>query len=281
MIFLKNIIMGVFIGAGAILPGISSGVFCVIFGIYEKLVNSIINFFKNIKKNILFLSPILLGCIIGIVVFGNVLKYLFSTFEIQTKFMTIGLILGCIPSVFKQANNNTNNKSSNNNFRLHYLIYSIISFLIALSLILIENTFEFTNQFTNSFSDNLNFYYLIFSGFCMSCGIIIPGISSTVILMCLGIYFPYIDAISTFNLSILLPISLGVFAGSIFFLYLIKYLFDKYYSQTFYCIIGFVFGSIFILFPNFIFNFNYIISSLLIILGFFISYNLSKKNNNN
>ena len=30
--------MGILIGAGAILPGISSGVLCVIFGIYEKLV---------------------------------------------------------------------------------------------------------------------------------------------------------------------------------------------------------------------------------------------------
>ena len=37
MNFLVNCVKGIAIGAGAILPGISSGVLCVIFGIYEKI----------------------------------------------------------------------------------------------------------------------------------------------------------------------------------------------------------------------------------------------------
>ena len=44
----SNFFKGILIGAGAILPGISSGVLCVIFGLYEKLLNSILGFFKNI-----------------------------------------------------------------------------------------------------------------------------------------------------------------------------------------------------------------------------------------
>ena len=51
MTFLRNCAMGIAIGSGAILPGISSGVFCVIFGIYEKLIDSILNFIKYTKKN--------------------------------------------------------------------------------------------------------------------------------------------------------------------------------------------------------------------------------------
>ena len=47
-----NIIKGIFIGAGAIVPGVSSGVLCVIFGIYEKLLDSVLNFFKDMKKNL-------------------------------------------------------------------------------------------------------------------------------------------------------------------------------------------------------------------------------------
>ena len=57
----SNFIKGTFIGAGAILPGISSGVLCIIFGIYEKLIDSILGFFKDIKKNLKFLIPIALG----------------------------------------------------------------------------------------------------------------------------------------------------------------------------------------------------------------------------
>ena len=50
MNFILDCITGFFIGAGAILPGISSGVLCVIFGIYEKLIDSVLNFFKSPKK---------------------------------------------------------------------------------------------------------------------------------------------------------------------------------------------------------------------------------------
>ena len=54
MNYILNFCIGILIGAGAILPGISSGVLCVIFGIYEKLVNSVLNFFKDIKNNLKF-----------------------------------------------------------------------------------------------------------------------------------------------------------------------------------------------------------------------------------
>ena len=51
MNFFINCLKGIAIGAGAILPGISSGVLCLIFGIYETLLNSILDFFNDIKKN--------------------------------------------------------------------------------------------------------------------------------------------------------------------------------------------------------------------------------------
>ena len=54
MSFISNFIKGIAIGAGAILPGISSGVLCVVFGIYEKLLDSVLGFFKNIRKNFKF-----------------------------------------------------------------------------------------------------------------------------------------------------------------------------------------------------------------------------------
>ena len=47
MNFLVNCVKGIAIGAGAILPGISSGVICVIFGIYENLINNSIKYNKN------------------------------------------------------------------------------------------------------------------------------------------------------------------------------------------------------------------------------------------
>ena len=118
MNFLVNCVKGIAIGAGAILPGISSGVLCVIFGIYEKLLDSILNFFKDLKNNSKFLTPLIIGAGIGILLFSNILNYLLFKFPIQTKSVFIGLILGSIPSLIKEINTKTS-------FKSHYLIYSI------------------------------------------------------------------------------------------------------------------------------------------------------------
>lgn len=50
MKYFYNFLIGILMGFGAILPGVSSGVFCVIFGIYEKLVNSIIHFLRILRQ---------------------------------------------------------------------------------------------------------------------------------------------------------------------------------------------------------------------------------------
>ena len=129
MNFVFNLLKGFGLGAGCILPGVSSGALCVIFGIYDKLVNSVLNIFKDFKKNFTFLFPIFLGIGIGVFVFGNILKYLFINYESTIKFTFAGLILGSIPSLFKTSN-------KDKGFRLHYLIYTIITFFISILVFL-------------------------------------------------------------------------------------------------------------------------------------------------
>mgnify|MGYP002667753267 FL=1 len=85
----------------------------------------------------------------------------------------------------------------------------------------------------------------------MSAGVVIPGVSSSVILMTLGVYTTYLSAVANIDLSILFPMGIGLFIGSILFLKLIQFLFSKYYAQTFYGIIGFVLGSVLVLYPRF------------------------------
>ena len=103
MHFFLDFFKGIAIGAGAILPGISSGVLCVVFGIYETLLNCALNFFKNFKYNFKLLFPIVLGAFVGVVLFGNILKYIFYAYPIQTKSIFVGLIIGSIPELLKEA----------------------------------------------------------------------------------------------------------------------------------------------------------------------------------
>ena len=169
----KDFFIGILLGAGAILPGISSGVLCVIFGIYDKLINSIFGLLKNFKQNFLYLLPIALGGFIGIFAVGNILKTLFNNYPVQTSYLFIGLILGSVPILVKKVN-------SEHTFKLRYLLFGFISFIVGYLLVILENKLNLDNNITN-----FSFYYLVFSGFLMSIGIVVPGVSNTLILMCM------------------------------------------------------------------------------------------------
>ena len=254
--------IGILLGSGAILPGISSGVICVILGIYDKLINSITGLFKDFKKNFLYLFPLALGGIVGVFLVGNILKMLFIKYPLQTNFCFIGLILGCIPCIIKKVN-------SEHHFKLRYLFFTLISFIIGYVLVIIEN------HLTINYSDNLiSTPYLILSGFLMSLGVVIPGVSNTIILMCLGVYPIYLHAITILDINILIPMGFGLIIGSIVFLFVIKVFFKYFYMQTYYSIIGFTLGSILILYMPLSFNFAGILSVLLLILSFILASKL-------
>ncbi len=258
MKFLKDFSKGFFIGCGAILPGISSGVLCVIFGIYEPLLNCALNFFKNIKQNFKFLFPIISGALVGIILLGNVLKYLFFAYPIQIKFAFIGLILGSLPKLIKSI-------TSKVQFKPYHLIFTAISLLLGIFLVLLEKHLKVTHL------HEYGYLFLILSGILMSAGVIIPGISSTLILMLLGIYETYLDSVASLYLPFLIPLGIGLIIGSIIFMKITKFLLDKFYTPTFFTIIGFTIGSIFVLYPGFTFDLTGVVSILSLILGLILA----------
>ena len=176
MAFVGDFIKGIFIGAGSILPGISSGVICIVLGIYEKLLNSILHFFKDFKKNLHFLFPIGLGGIFGCVLFGNILVYFFNNIPVQTKSLFMGLLLGSLYILYKKENNSVGAEfhlrpGRDGTLPLHGKISFIVCFLIGIGLIYLENQVTVSVDYTpNSFSS----LFLILSGFLMSIGIVVP-----------------------------------------------------------------------------------------------------------
>lgn len=264
MFSLSNFIKGIFIGSGAILPGISSGVICMIIGLYEKLLDSILNFFKDIKGNLKFLFPIISGAIVGIILFSNIIFYCINTIPCQTKSLFIGLLLG---SIYILAQSNLNVKD---NIKSKYISF-LFCFLIGIGLIILENNIVFSTEYT---PNEFNGLFLILSGFFMSLGIVVPGISSTVILMILGVYSTYLSAVSMVNMTVLLPIMFGAGIGSIIFMKIMQYLLNKYHSQTIFGIIGFSLGSILILYPSYSFDLKSLVGIILLILGFIIGKNI-------
>ena len=257
MKFLADIIKGIFIGAGAILPGISSGVLCVIFGIYEKLLDSVLNFFKEVKNNFKFLFPIIIGGFIGVISFTRIIEYLLYKYPLQTKSIFVGFILGGAILLFRDINKEGKSKTKN-------YICLIISLVIGFLMVILKDKIEINSL------ENVSFAYLIFCGFLMSFGIIVPGVSSTIILMLLRIYPLYLNSVSNLYLPVLIPMGIGIIIGSLILMKGIKVLLDKFYAQTMYAIIGFTIGSTFVLFPTISSILELIISILCIVLGYLV-----------
>ena len=85
--------------------------------------------------------------------------------------------------------------------------------------------------------------------------------------MLLGVYSTYLTSVSAIYLPILVPIGIGLALGSFVFMKLTKICLDNFYAQTFYAIIGFTLGSVFVIWPDFTFDLSGFFSFLCMMIG--------------
>lgn len=265
---LSNIVIGLIIGVGLILPGVSGGVIAVILNVYDSLVYSMHNLFKEPKKSLKLLIPIGIGVCIGAFLIGKLINYLlFEKNYIETYFVFIGLILGSIPALL----DNTKEKG-----KINYILI-FITFILSLSLFIFgKDTINLSVGNTNSFLS------LFLTGFIFILGKVVPGISSSFILMLIGTYEYFlsvitnpIDMISSRALE-LIPITLGILLGLVIFIKIMNYLLKKHYGNTYSAIIGFVLGSVIAIYPGITLDIHGILSIILLIISFMFSYKFSK-----
>lgn len=292
MKFLKLLGQGILIGAGSIAPGVSGGAIAIIFGLYEKLINAINNFFKDIKKNALFLINIGIGVAIGIVLFSSIQLTLLKHYPLPTMFTFAGLVIGTIPRLV-----NTANKKG---FNYYLLIPLFISLGIGIFFSWVNKTSITDNIQDQDIILNLkNILYLFLIGIILSGSLVIPGISGTVLLFLIGVYGLVMNAIADIKnifllpfgskemflefldkVYILIPLGLGLVVGTLLFSRLMEYLINHHYSITYYAIIGFVIGSILELIPIFNQAINFdrtlVLSIILLLVASLVSYYLNK-----
>ena len=81
---LINFIKGFILGIANVIPGVSGGTMAVSMGLYELILSSIGNFFKNIKGNFIKLLPIILGILVAIVSTSKLVTYALTNYKAQT-----------------------------------------------------------------------------------------------------------------------------------------------------------------------------------------------------
>ena len=266
---IQEFLKGILIGVAKIIPGLSGSVLMISFNLYDKAIEAITNFFKDIKANFLFLANLSIGIIIGIVIFSNILSYFINNYYTYTTSLFIGLILGGAPLILKST------QKSKKGYALTIISLTIMSII---SLTNINSNYIIKNNFL----DSIVFFG---GGLLEALGTVVPGISSTALLMLVGIYNIYLEVLSNIfkfhdiiaNITFLIPFSLGLLLGIILLSLLINYLFKNYRKLTFSFILGVTLSSIFLLLIKVITNITSIIEIPICIILLLIGSYITKK----
>lgn len=263
-------------GIANIIPGISGGTLALTLGIYEKLIDIISHFTKNIKENIKFIILLGSGIVLSILLFSNIISYCLENYRFPTILFFIGIIIGGLPLLLKKVKGTSNISN--------YIIFSI-TFMIIMIM-----TFASVkdNNISLSVINIGTIIGLFISGVIAATTMILPGISGSFMLMLFGYYTPIVNAISDLsklnnvlhNLIILGFLGMGILLGIFASAKAIEALLKKYEIKTYYGILGFVVASIISIFITSISNtinaIQIIVGIIFMILGIILGKAMAK-----
>ena len=206
MNFLTLLLKGFIIGIAKIIPGVSGALIAISFGIYEKAIKAISNFFENPINNFLFLFPIGLGVLLSISLTSGLILYFINNYYFPTILLFIGLIMGGIPSLI----DNINIKK----VKFIHILILILSFSTVFLIFLVNGQ----HFFVETSNELINFLLFFIIGFIDALTMIIPGISGTAVMMILGCYNLLLNFLSSLtsvaaiftNIFKVIPYLLGI-----------------------------------------------------------------------
>ena len=228
-----RVLQGVLIGVGAVLPGISGGVLCVVFGIYKPVMELLSNPLRNFKTHVPKLLPVIVGMGVGFLGVAKILAFFLETYPDPSVCLFIGLIVGMLPSLFREAGEQGRPKGS--------WVSMGVAFVFILALLISLNLF--------SVSIAPNFGWYLFCGFCLALSVIAPGMSFSTLLMPLGLYTPFVDGLGNLNFSVIVPAGIGAVVTVICLAKAVDALFDRFYAYAFHAIIGIVIAATIMIVP--------------------------------
>ncbi len=229
---------GLAVGSAMLIPGVSGGTTAIILGIYDKLIHAVSNLFKEIKKSVLFLTVFCAGAGIGIVLVSRVMLMALEKWPLPVMFFFLGAIIGSVPMLYRQ--------SRVSRFHPGYILCALFGVAIVVSLGFLPKP-----EASLSLSPVMHMVMLFVTGMIIAIGLVLPGISTSHMLLVLGMYQTTLAAIKGVNLPYLVPLALGAFAGILLTTKAIEYALTKHAGVSYFVIIGFVVGSVLNVFPGY------------------------------
>ena len=259
--FIVKIFKGMIIGVSAMTAG--AGTFAIILGVYDRCMEILANPFKNFKKNLIYILPILIGIFISALIFGKLVLYCLRNYETYFRCVLLGIIIGGIPTLFKVANKQ--------GFKARYIISMIVALIITIILTTLANSLRAgkTVEFISTIE-------LIIYGAIYSFGAVMPGMTTIHILEYMGVLSVIMNGIFALDFSIIIPFGIGYVILALTTAGIITYLFKKFYGMTYYAIIGFSITSLVMFIPNFENTTQMVIGIILMVISGIFIYSITR-----
>ncbi len=254
---IMRMIKGAVISIGALLPGISGGALCVIMGIYKPMMELLGELPAVVKQAfgwlkakltkkpvpddggklagyVRFFWPVGVGMVVGMLVIAKLLGVLLDKFETEGLFLFVGLIVGTLPALLKEARQQGASRMS------WVSMFGVMALMLAWMIPL-----------TMGGGANIapNFFWWCICGILWGMGIIIPGMSPSNIFLFLGLQAPMYEGIGSLDMSIILPMGVCLVLAIVLLSKGINFCLKNHYSVFMHGIVGVVLASTVVIIP--------------------------------
>lgn len=235
-----NILKGLIIGGSMWVPGVSGGTMAILLGCYDDMISAVSSFFKSIRRNTLYLLQIVGGAAVGILLISRLIDKGLQHPLLREPLLCFftGVVLGGIPFMYRRTKSSLSRKRD-----YLYLLGGLI--LVILISLIPENVLNLANG-----GGPVTVLFLLVAGLVVAVALVLPGISTTLMLAALGLYETVNSAVSELNLPLLVPLGMGLVIGIFATTRFLENLMNRYPRKTYLAIIGFVLGSVYQVLPD-------------------------------
>ena len=231
----RDLLCGVLFGAGAILPGVSGGVLAVVFDIYRPFMEVLTRPRTAIPKYWRWFLPIGLGSVLGFLGFAKGIAAAIDLSSTVTTWLFIGLIVGTVPSLFREAGKEGRGAGA-------WVSLAVCALAVFASLFYVGRVVHVTVE--------PGFWWYSFCGVLFGMSLVIPGLTSSSVMMALGLYRPMMAGLARLDVAVLAPVVPGLVLSVLLLARLVSWVFRRHYAIASHGIFGIVLASTLVIIPT-------------------------------
>lgn len=233
---------GFAMGAADVVPGVSGGTIAFITGIYARLIGAISSvdaeFFRRVTRlqwrqawhhlDASFLVCLFGGILSSIVSLSHLVSYLLAHHEVLVWSFFVGLVLASSIVLLRDID--------------HWQWAKVALLIVGIVAALLINMLRPTQV-------DPSLGYIFVCGMIAICAMLVPGISGSFLLLIFGVYAAVLEAIKSFDLTVIAVFASGALIGLLSFSKLLNWALARAQSHIFALLTGFLVGSVSLIWP--------------------------------